>query len=377
MACAHPFIHGNRSRLYGGYVNVSPETLIPCGWCINCRKDKQNYIIDRAEYEYKTRLTGSFVTFTYDQLHLFDECLVKDGFDHPIIDPDGTYRATLNYDHVTHFVDSIRHYVKAHPELQGVLCQPDFSYMYVGEYGDCFKRPHYHILFFGLDFAYCEKLFYKFWHKGMIDVLPILDGGIAYVTKYMDKQVFGMLAKVQYDQKLLERPRLRMSVGFGKGLLLDNLNDIVENDFTYACGRGLRRPISSYWKSLITGNDPRRDVTKTRRFVAKSLDRINQYRREVNLPPFKYDKTSNSSLLRAQTFASLFSIQKAKIREYNLTLMARNNGYPCVNPDEIMFSKYGRPTYIHDKIKDLSDDVKHWLAADFVERLIYDDDVPF
>lgn len=376
MACAHPFLMRPVSKVWKGAVRYQSQ-YVPCGWCLNCRKDRQNYFIDRAEYEYKTRLTGAFVTFTYDQLHLLDECLVKDGFGHPIVEKDGRYRATLRFDHLEHFIDSIRKYVLRHTEIQGVLCQPDFSYMYVGEYGDVFGRPHYHVLFFGLDFAFCEKIIFSRWTRGFIDVLPILEGGIKYVTKYMDKQSHGALAKEQFDFKGLARPKLRCSRGFGKGLLLDNLKDIVEHDYTYACGKGLRRPISQYWKMLLTGKELKRDVSKTRRYAVMQLNRINEYRREVNLPSIDFDKAREDSIFRAQKEASEFSIKRARLREYNLTLMARADGLSCVNPDEIMFSKFGHPKYCHDELQASSDDIKHWLATDYLERLVYGDDVPF
>ena len=219
MSCVNPFTkyvnHG-----YGYYNYYS----YPCGYCLNCRKDKQQYIIDRAEYEYKTRLTASFVTLTYDDIWNIDHCAVLNpngGFEYDTAN-DGTLhpRFTLVYEDLIHFIDSIRHYIKEHTELHSILCQPDFSYVYVGEYGDLFNRNHFHILFFGLDFAFCKKIIFERWKYGFIDCLPLLDGGIAYVTKYMDKQTFGALASEQYDNKGLARPKLRMSVGFGKGLLL-------------------------------------------------------------------------------------------------------------------------------------------------------------
>lgn len=252
MACSNPWFKSHIKHSLNTKLDFYfRDYQIPCGWCLNCRKDRQNYFADRAKYELCKRLTASFVTFTYDDNFLLSECV-------PDINnkmSDGRPYATLRYDHLTKFIDNIRHYIKNHPTIQNVLCQPDFSYMYVGEYGDLWNRPHFHVLFFGLDFAYCKKIIFEQWKKGFIDVLPVLDGAIGYVTKYMDKQLFGDLAKIEYDDNFIARPRLRASKGFGKGLLIDNIKDIRSHDYTYACGRGLRRPISNYWKYLLTENN--------------------------------------------------------------------------------------------------------------------------
>ena len=72
MACCNPDFVRYDSLYYKNYYVYQ----IPCGYCLNCRKDKQQYYIDRAEYEYKTRLSGAFVTFTYDDIHLIERCSV-------------------------------------------------------------------------------------------------------------------------------------------------------------------------------------------------------------------------------------------------------------------------------------------------------------
>lgn len=252
MACANPIPLRAFDIEGGAYINY-----VPCGYCLNCRADKQQYIIDRAEYEYKKRLTASFVTFTYDDNWNIARCAVLNpcgGFEYDVSKTgDLTPRFTLRYDDLQNFIMNIRHYIKNHPEIQNVMCQPDFSYVYVGEYGDVFNRNHFHVLFFGLDFAYCKKIIFEQWKYGFIDVLPLLDGGIRYVTKYMDKQLTGDLAFIAYDCKGLARPKLRMSQGFGKGILTDNIKDIKDHFMTYKARHGVRRPISPYWKKLLTG----------------------------------------------------------------------------------------------------------------------------
>lgn len=374
MACAHPFTPPAHTYFVRGNIYTDPRTLrVPCGWCYCCRRDKQNYMIDRANYEYCKRLTGAFVTFTYDDIWLFRECAVPDVDGRPIFETndkgDLQLRSTLNYRHVTNFIDSIRHYIKDHKEIQGVMCQPNFSYLYCGEYGELSGehngngRPHFHVLFFGLDFAFCKKIIFERWKYGFIDVLPILDGGIRYVTKYMDKFVSGDLARFQYDFRGKARPRLRASVGFGQGLLWDNIDDIYANYFTYKVRNG-RRPISQYWKFLITGNclsrDPTRDdifhenpnYTAYKRFmVAERMISANLHRR-MNV----FSKTNQTE----------FSLRQAQIREYNIKVQMRNDGCPASDDiTQLMNNKFGWIGYNHEKVRRLPTSSQRLLADQY------------
>ena len=141
------------------YININYK--IPCRYCLNCRVDKRNEWENRANWEFKNKISGAFVTFTYDNIHLIDT--LKLGNDNKI-------RPTLKYKDAKKFIQNIRKYVQSHKEKWSYLFNPNFTYLGVGEYGqngEIFDRPHFHILFFGLDFKYCEKLFLEKWqvHK--------------------------------------------------------------------------------------------------------------------------------------------------------------------------------------------------------------------
>lgn len=215
MSCANDFRVKDKH-----YSNINYK--IPCRWCINCRVDRRTQWEQRAEYEFKKHISGAFVTFTYE-----DEQL-------PIAQGnDGKLRATLNYNDVRKYIERLRKYIERHPETQNILRQKDFSYIGVGEYGqngEFWNRPHYHILFMGLDFYANEKLFRKEWGKGLIDSLPILNGGIRYVLKYIDKQIMGKENKFEnYGRYRLEEPKQFQSLGFGNGLYLNNQEEAIKN----------------------------------------------------------------------------------------------------------------------------------------------------
>ena len=155
---------------------------VPCGWCLNCRIDKTNELTDRCEYELCKYSCGAFVTFTFDDYHLnpyqfFDS-------------KSNQIRATLSKKSAKEFLDRLNKEVHKEFKKNGFnpLCRTDYKYLIVGEYGQngqMFDRPHFHALFFGLDFAYCERLFWRAWqYQGSIQVGAIKNGGIGYVLKY-------------------------------------------------------------------------------------------------------------------------------------------------------------------------------------------------
>lgn len=54
MACAQPFSIPNPHYLeYGFYKSYLKYIEVPCGWCLNCRVDKQNWLTDACYYEQK------------------------------------------------------------------------------------------------------------------------------------------------------------------------------------------------------------------------------------------------------------------------------------------------------------------------------------
>ncbi len=215
MACANDKFYIKDTH----YKNINYK--IPCRWCINCRVDRRNEWKARAEYEFKKHISGAFVTFTYNEMFI---PLVKGN--------DGKIRATIKKKDAQDFIERLRKKIQKEPE--NILRQKNFTYLGVSEYGEngkIFDRPHYHILFFGLDYLYNKQLFLEEWKNGFIDSIPILNGGINYVLKYMDKQIMGKQARFEnYGRYRLEEPKQFQSKGFGNELYYNNTKNIQENN---------------------------------------------------------------------------------------------------------------------------------------------------
>lgn len=357
MACSTPF-HLVPKRLYTStgynFSDILRPYSIPCGWCINCRKDKQNFLADKCNWELCHRLSGSFVTFTYDDNHLFTHYTSPASREFLSFDSvTGRPNISLFYKDLQRFLNRLRMYVKRHKNLHCVLCQPDFSYCAVGEYGDCFGRPHYHVLFFGLDFAYCKKIFQDSWKLGLIDVLPILDGAVNYVTGYMLKQLHGNLAREAFDSKCLARPRITTSARFASSMLDSQWQDIVKHDFTYPVGNGVRRPISQYWKNRLryTHRIPHRPS------ISHSLNRFKTESRQYNL------KYLPHNVFRAR---NAFRLKQAQIRAENLTNRYRSHGHAVPEFNDFVKFPFGYPVVQRDKFLQLSELQQRQFADDFI-----------
>lgn len=253
MSCDSPVFRPHRD-LTGRIVHGIYDQ-IPCHWCLGCKADRRNEWQDRIEYERVGR-SSAFVTFTYDDYHI----PFKDG------------KPTLCRKHVSDFLDVLHHRVAAH--LPSPLCVKNFHYFTVGEYGDKFGRPHYHTIFLGLDFYDCRKLFFDAWQFGIIDSLPILDGGIRYVLKYVDKQVSVSKRKELYDDNGVEPPFSSMSRSLGSGLFYGQY-DYIKKTGNYKNLAGKIRPCPQYYKNLFLGkSDPYRVEKSLSEYLKRQSDPI-------------------------------------------------------------------------------------------------------
>lgn len=233
MSCAFPYLVKKKGTDL--YYSVA------CGRCMNCRVDKRNLWTDRCKYELAKYQCGAFVTLTYDDTHLLKNRVIS-----PV---DGIPRSTLDYSDFQHFMSTLRHKLEKVPESPGI--QHHFKFLCVGEYGiQSTQRPHFHALFFGLDYVACRKIFKQCWSSGFIKVLPILRGGISYVLKYLDKYETGELRKQHFDNHGLRPPMRNQSLSLGAGLF--NLSDefVGEHGFNYPVRNGTKfRPIPTYWRN--------------------------------------------------------------------------------------------------------------------------------
>ena len=250
MSCAHPFLYNPYTKRHQNRLYSFNQLYFPCGWCTNCRVDKLNQLQHRCEYEYIKFMCGAFVTFTYDDAHL-THLMHYDTIDKKLV-------ASLSKREAKHFLDRVNKSVHKRPNSP--FCNHNYKYLIVGEYGEhgtnpaLSQRPHFHCLFFGLDFDLCKKVFQEAWRgQGSIYIGNIGDGAIGYCLKYLDKQIMGDLARIKYENHGLERPFQHHSVGLGSGLFEDQSEYIKNHNFQYRW-HGHNTPVPIYYRNKYWKN---------------------------------------------------------------------------------------------------------------------------
>lgn len=317
MACANPLPLFKYEKKYN-YLDLPYRygTYIPCNRCLNCRIDKINSYSDRCEYELIKRRAGAFVTFTYDDYHI-THLYRKDS--------KGKLVATLSRDDSRRFLYRLNKNVKKELKSMGMdtcpLMQKDYKYVLSGEYGDhgtVFDRPHFHALFFGLDYAFCKKIFARSWRgQGEIKVLPITQGAPQYVLDYITTMEYGEMRKIKYTNNNLEPPFQVHSLGIGTEIYSSQLDYIKKHNNCYRW-HGKDRPLPAYWRDKFL------------------LPKNNIYKRFENIKNVAYREgyTDLSPINRKKVYdLHNYCLSTAKIRESNLIKKSKR---PVINPELLM-----------------------------------------
>lgn len=296
MACTRP-IKLNILDRNGKFVEVK------CGHCVNCITEKQQqlqFLAEKEVYDQYIKKHGSaFITLTYND----------DNVPHSKPTPIGVpYRlVTGNYDKCTKFteihkaiknerflargyrwhshilikqVENLKKY-KNDPRLEKIAIQTellpestdvrdvqkfikrlrqnmrranypaekDFKTIWCTEYGGKGNRPHAHVIFIGLSTAEVETFGRKAWNQGIMYNKPLTQGGIRYVCKYMMKSKNNELTKI-YNRYEVEKPKLHHSIGMGKKWIIDNIEKIYRENFTFRTKTG-KCALPKYVKNWI------------------------------------------------------------------------------------------------------------------------------
>lgn len=219
--------------------------LIPCQHCWACQLKYSAEWASRLTWESNYHEHKYFITLTYDEEHLpiyeSFKYIDEDG-DVTKYENDGTWNGTLQPEHVTRFIKSLR----KRYERQGIT---GIKYFYCGEYGEETHRPHYHMILFGApldinqfyDFhvdSKHKKLHWKskeveeLWSYGMIDLAEVEWNCCAYVARYCmkkidqenDARVYAEAGKIKEFIRMSRRP------GIGMRYYEENKDKIYEND---------------------------------------------------------------------------------------------------------------------------------------------------
>lgn len=191
---------------------------------------------------------NSFITLTYDNEHLPE--------DH-----------SLDKKHHQDFMKRLRKF-HSHKKIRFFHC---------GEYGEQFKRPHYHTLLFGLDFAdrqllkiqngnriYTSDTLRQIWGKGHVSIGDVTFQSAGYVARYITKKITGDQARDHYEwvdhdtgeihQLAPEYTMGSRKPGIGQSWFEKYKSDLYPGDHVVMEGKKYKIP--RYYDKLLEREDP-------------------------------------------------------------------------------------------------------------------------
>lgn len=150
---------------------------VPCGQCPECFNNKAKSTTLRILKEAEEHEHSWFVTLTYN-----DETLPS------------------NYSLVKDEISKFNKKLKVYLSRKGL--KSDFRFYGVGEYGGQSARPHYHVIYFGLELddlkfyktneygqaLYTSDFFEHVWSKGFCVIGELDSASAAYVARYTEKK---------------------------------------------------------------------------------------------------------------------------------------------------------------------------------------------
>lgn len=195
--------------------------LVPCGKCFSCNLQRRSMWSERLCNELATNTKSAFVTLTYDDEHLIDDCL-----------------------HKKHLQDFFKRFRKVlYEEFDDVK----IKYYACGEYGGQFGRPHFHFIIFGVDEIETRYILNKTWQFGFTMVDRCCPKSIRYVAGY----VCGKMSPKKWEKKFPHRDKQFQLQSRGIGLKFAQCNkEQIEQNLCFKIGEK-RRPIPRYYLNKL------------------------------------------------------------------------------------------------------------------------------
>lgn len=171
---------------------------------------------------------------THESLYHEDSCFVTLTYDDENLPQDAMLKKT-----------DLISYIK---RLRERVAPRQLKYFACGEYGEEgeLKRPHYHGIIFGLSKSHhktsgdhCLSGPVKdAWPHGFVTIAPVIPHRLGYVTKYIQKKLYGPAAK----EDGREQPFSLKSNGLGRKYLEDHEDDIRRNKWIWCDGKKIGLP---------------------------------------------------------------------------------------------------------------------------------------
>lgn len=242
---------------------------VPCGQCMGCRIARAQEWSVRLAHEASQHDYNSFLTLTFSDEHLPSDRSVR--------------------------VRDVQLFLKRLRKQLGV----PLRYFACGEYGDTYKRPHYHLVLFGYDFpdktawrrtssgflTYRSLELEKIWTYGHAEIGSVTQQSAGYVARYCTKKINGDAALDHYTrwhpetgfpwQVCPEFLVMSTKPGIGSTWFDQYGSDAFPSDFVIIDGK--KASVPRYYHKKFAGN-PNQDADEC--FGLTEADRIKVKRKE-------------------------------------------------------------------------------------------------
>lgn len=255
--CVSPLLIRNKQIGNGSNTYTTP---VPCGKCPECVKSKRNAWTFRINKELEISSTPLFVTLTYAPEHL----------------PKG---GTLVRSDLQKFIKRLRYYYDESNKSIPPRFRPKIRFYACGEYGTKSQRPHYHLLVFNMD---QPLLVEKSWKLGFSSALPLVDGGVTYVLKYISKPKQNLHGRLPEFSQM----SMRLGANYLTPAIIDYHTSNLQNCFITLKG-GITMSMPKYYKEKIYPQEARAKVTKilqtrSEKLKADAIKRLGKAQNKIN-----------------------------------------------------------------------------------------------
>lgn len=277
MSCFHPLSAfqdepGSPVRM-GYWAGEQGRKLeLPCGRCVGCQLDRSRSWSIRVMHEAQLYDRNLFLTLDYAPEHLESP--------------------SLEYPHFQKFMKRLR---KA---LSGVSVAPNgerpIRFFVAGEYGEKFKRPHWHAILFNCHFpdsvryandTYRSDMVDSLWGMGNVVIGDVTPRSASYVAGYTLSKVYGRSAPGHYEDVVnlstgevsSRRPEfcaMSRKPGIGAWWYEKYAGDLLPHDFAVMQGSKYKVP-RYYWEKFKSSGDPAlaEEIAYARFLRAQAVDK--------------------------------------------------------------------------------------------------------
>lgn len=242
--------------------------LYRCNQCINCKTYRASTWTQRLMDELTWYNDICIVVLSYDNEHITWGKRTQEG-----------RYGTLWHPDVQKYIKRVRKAINTEWKKGNLNAQEkELKYFVAGEYGTEKGRPHYHVVFYGLNGLknkIHKKIVDENWDKGTVywdkECREINEAAMRYVAQYVQKKIYDGKSGAYYTNRGQTEPYNISSKGLGKRTALKHEKTFEENGYTYPNGKGHIKPVSRYYIKIWRERDLKAYLTLNQNIAEEKI----------------------------------------------------------------------------------------------------------